>query len=151
VQQSLYYCHYMHALHQEILPPNGVEFVTSLKLTPSTLLVPPSGRVSSTRTLCNLVVARSNLLRIFEVCEEPASQLEGRDEREAVGDVEMDVGGESFKVIHSSTGELNCCSVHPNLAMFSSVADCHANLLCARAFPPWNHHRRRRHPGHGLN
>ncbi|KAJ7846330.1 CPSF A subunit region-domain-containing protein [Mycena olivaceomarginata] len=87
----------MHALHQEILPPNGVEFVTSLKLTPSTLLVPPSGRVSSTRTLCNLVVARSNLLRIFEVCEEPASQLEGKDEREAGGDVEMDVGGESSK------------------------------------------------------
>lgn len=85
----------MHALHQEILPPNGVEFVTSLKLTPSTLLVPPNGRISSTRTLCNLVVARSNHLRIFEVCEEP-----GRDERkgmEAVeGEIEMDTGGEGF-------------------------------------------------------
>ncbi|KAF7366615.1 Protein CFT1 [Mycena sanguinolenta] len=69
----------MHALHQEILPPNGVEFVTSLKLTPSTLLVPPSGRISSRRTLCNLVVARSNLLRVFEVCEEQALQFDGRD------------------------------------------------------------------------
>ncbi|KAJ7624997.1 CPSF A subunit region-domain-containing protein [Mycena polygramma] len=102
----------MHALHQEILPPNGVEFVTSLKLTPSTLPVPPSGRVSSARTLCNLVVARSNLLRIFEVCEEQApfaSQAEeGRDERvrkgtEAVeGEVEMDTGGEGFVNISKS-------------------------------------------------
>ncbi|KAJ6588439.1 CPSF A subunit region-domain-containing protein [Mycena capillaripes] len=112
----------MHALHQEILPPNGVEFVTSLKLTPSTLLVPPNGRVfSSTRTLCNLVVARSNLLRIFEVCEEQASfspQLEdGRDERvrkgtEAVeGEVEMDTGGEGFVNISKSASLKS--AVHP--------------------------------------
>ncbi|KAJ7248582.1 CPSF A subunit region-domain-containing protein [Mycena haematopus] len=94
----------MHALHQDILPPNGVEFVTSLKLTPSTLLVPPSRTISSTRTLCNLVVARSNLLRIFEVCEEqaPFASHEGRDVRkgaEAVQhEVEMEAvaGGEGF-------------------------------------------------------
>ncbi|KAJ6591099.1 CPSF A subunit region-domain-containing protein [Mycena vulgaris] len=102
----------MHALHHEILPPSGVEFATSLKLTPSTLAVSPNGNVSSTRTLCNLVVARSNLLRIFEVCEEPASFAspldEGRDGRvrkgtEAVeGEVEMDAGGDGFVNISKS-------------------------------------------------
>ncbi|KAF7341963.1 Protein CFT1 [Mycena venus] len=107
----------MHALHQEILPPNGVEFVTSLKLTPSTLLVPPSGIVSSTRTLCNLVVARSNLLRIFEVCEEPAPYApqseESRDGRvrkgtEAVeGEVEMDAAGDGFINVAKSVGLKN--------------------------------------------
>ena len=49
----------MHALRQEIQPASGVEFATSLKLTPSTLDAP--------RVLCNVVVARSSLLRIFEV------------------------------------------------------------------------------------
>ncbi|KAJ6481684.1 CPSF A subunit region-domain-containing protein [Mycena sanguinolenta] len=81
----------MHALHQEILPPNGVEFVTSLKLTPSTLPVPPSGRISSRRTLCNLVVARSNLLRIFEVCEEQAPSASQLDVRKGAEEVEHDV------------------------------------------------------------
>lgn len=96
----------MHALHHEILPPSGVEFVTSLKLTPSTLPAPPYGRGSTTNTLCNLVLARSNLLRIFEVREEqapfPSPSEEGRDERvrkgtEAVeGEAEMDTGGDGF-------------------------------------------------------
>ncbi|KAJ7747964.1 CPSF A subunit region-domain-containing protein [Mycena maculata] len=102
----------MHALHQEILPPSGVEFATSLKLTPSTLLAPPSGHISSARTLCNLVVARSNLLRIFDVREEQAPfaspPAEGRDERarkgiEAVeGEAEMDTDGDGFVNISKS-------------------------------------------------
>ncbi|KAJ7164986.1 CPSF A subunit region-domain-containing protein [Mycena filopes] len=98
----------MHALHQEILPPNGVEFVTSLKLTPSTLPVPPTGKPPSTRTLCNLVVARSNLLRIFEVCEEQAPFASHGEEQvrkgtEAVeGEVDMDMGGEGFVNISKS-------------------------------------------------
>ncbi|KAJ4491198.1 CPSF A subunit region-domain-containing protein [Lentinula edodes] len=48
----------MHALHQEILAPSGVEFAAWVKLT-------VNEGVQS-----NLVVARSNLLRIFEVREE---------------------------------------------------------------------------------
>lgn len=43
----------MHALHSEILPPSGVEFAAWLQLTGE-----------------NIVVARSNLLRIFELKEE---------------------------------------------------------------------------------
>ncbi|KAJ7481615.1 CPSF A subunit region-domain-containing protein [Mycena latifolia] len=102
----------MHALHHEILPSSGVEFATSLKLTPSTLAAPPNGLVSSARTLCNLVLARSNLIRIFEVREEQApfaSPVEdGRDGRvrkdtEAVeGEVEMDAGGDGFVNISKS-------------------------------------------------
>ena len=105
----------MHALRQEILPPSGVEFATSLKLTPSTLAdqnFPPS--TSSTRhefaarVLCNVVVARASLLRIFEVREEPVPlSIQAEDERdrsskvrrgtEAVeGEVEMDEQGEGF-------------------------------------------------------
>ncbi|KAF7329846.1 Cleavage and polyadenylation specific protein [Mycena kentingensis (nom. inval.)] len=64
----------MHALHNEILPPSGVQFATTLRLTPAT-------HSTSTRTtLCNLVVARSNYLRIFDVCEE----------KEVEGDMEVD-------------------------------------------------------------
>ncbi|CAA7257397.1 unnamed protein product [Cyclocybe aegerita] len=98
----------MHALRQEILPPSGVEFATSLKLTPSTLAAPVSTRHEFvSRVLCNLVVARANLLRIFEVREEPAPlPLQANDDRdrsgvrrgtEAVeGEVDMDTQGDGF-------------------------------------------------------
>jgi cleavage and polyadenylation specificity factor subunit 1 len=104
----------MHAIRQEILPPSGVEFATSLKLLPSaeeTLPVtqdPKFREEFTARTLCNVIVARSNLLRIFEVREEPAPvslvQDEERDRRakvrkgtEAVeGEVEMDTQGDGF-------------------------------------------------------
>ncbi|KAJ4482302.1 CPSF A subunit region-domain-containing protein [Lentinula aciculospora] len=48
----------MYALHQEILAPSGVEFAAWLKIT------------ATEGIQSNLVVARSNLLRIFEVREE---------------------------------------------------------------------------------
>lgn len=67
----------MHALRQEILPASGVEFATSLRLTPSTLSVD-----TSTRIICNVVVARSSLLRIFEVREEPAPMQAADNESE---------------------------------------------------------------------
>lgn len=106
----------MHAILQEILPPSGVEFATSLKLTPSTLRdcvlpTPPNSSARhefAARALCNVVVARTNLIRIFEVREEPAPlpmQADDEHERrmkerrgtEAVeGEVEMDRQGEGF-------------------------------------------------------
>ncbi|KAJ7757023.1 CPSF A subunit region-domain-containing protein [Mycena metata] len=107
----------MHALHQEILPPNGVEFVTSLKLTPSTLPVPPTCKFSTRRALCNLVLARSNLLRIFEVCEEQAPFASHAEEQvrkgtEAVeGEVEMDMGGEGFVNISKSASHKSAPTV----------------------------------------
>lgn len=106
----------MHALRQDILPPSGVEFATSLKLTPSTLAgqvlpTPPGSSARhelAARALCNLVVARTNLLRIFEIRQQPAT-LHPQDEdgtdrmsqvrkgTEAVeGEVEMDEQGEGF-------------------------------------------------------
>ncbi|KAF9008327.1 CPSF A subunit region-domain-containing protein [Cyathus striatus] len=110
----------MHALRQEILPPSGVEFATSLNLTPSCLsssdVSPPANGHGSTstrhefisRVLCNVVVARSSLLRIFEVREEPApmpvvSAEKARRGAEAVeGEVEMDESGEGFVNIAKS-------------------------------------------------
>lgn len=109
----------MHALRQQVLPPSGVEFTASLKLTPSTL-----GQLPTTsprhefvaRALCNVVIARSNLLRIFEVREEPAPvQYSADDERErksktrrgtepVEGEVEMDQQGEGFVNIAKSVG-----------------------------------------------
>ncbi|KAL0062576.1 mRNA cleavage and polyadenylation factor subunit [Marasmius tenuissimus] len=100
----------MHALHQEVLPPSGVEFATSLKLIPGSheLLPSTSARHEiAARVICNVVVARSNLLRIFEVREEPApaTSVEGEkktgkgkdgkgDETDNVnGDVEMSEAG----------------------------------------------------------
>jgi cleavage and polyadenylation specificity factor subunit 1 len=94
----------MHSVHQQILPASGVEFATSLKLTPSTLDVARHDFVS--RVVCNLVVARSSFLRIFEVVEEPAPVLqdEEMDRRSTVrrgtedveGEVEMDEQGDGY-------------------------------------------------------
>lgn len=103
----------MQALHQEILPPSGVEYAATLKLTPATLA---DSAVPSTSTshphsyqgaLYNVVVARANILRIFEVTETPAPMSQYQDEQnrrtdvprgtEAVeGEVEMDTQGEGF-------------------------------------------------------
>ena len=99
----------MQAVRQDILPASGVEFATSLKLIPTS----PSKDLSLrhefvSRVLCNLVVARSNLLRIFEIREEPApiqaSVEEEREKRalvrkgtEAVeGEAAMDTQGDGF-------------------------------------------------------
>ncbi|KIY51579.1 hypothetical protein FISHEDRAFT_56503 [Fistulina hepatica ATCC 64428] len=100
----------MHALFEEIIPASGIEFATSLKLTPSCLDQPGARHEIPTRVLCNLVLARSNILRIFEVREEPppinARTDDERERRaqirrgtEAVeGEVEMDTAGEGFSV-----------------------------------------------------
>ncbi len=132
----------MHALHQEILPASGVEFATSLKLLPSTLhgssVIPLSSDIHhefTPRVLCNVVTARSNLLRIFEVREEPAPvSTQADDERErrgktrrgteaVEGEVEMDEQGEGFvniaKVIYLSY--VSC----QNTFTFSSCANLH--------------------------
>ena len=116
----------MHALRQEVLPPSGVEYATSLKLTPSTLSA-TTRHESAARVLCNVVVARSSLLLIFEVREEPPPiSTQADDERdrrvsvrrgtEAVeGEVEMDEQGEgfvnvgSFKVT-SNISHISCLS-----------------------------------------
>ncbi|EMD34631.1 hypothetical protein CERSUDRAFT_116804 [Gelatoporia subvermispora B] len=121
----------MQALRQEILPPSGVEFAACLKLTPSTLdggSSTPSAASSSQavgRALFNVVVARSSLLRIFEVREEPApisSQKEDERERrasvrkgtEAVeGEVEMDGSGEGFLNMGSVKSTAQNGSVQP--------------------------------------
>ena len=97
-------------LHQLILPPSGVEYATALKLTPSTV-TPSSASTSSAPVsgcaLYNVVLARSNYLRVYEVREEPV-QVDGEKERErekkyvrkgteaVEGEVEMDEGGEGF-------------------------------------------------------
>lgn len=97
----------MYIARQEVLPPSGVEFAVSLHLTPSTASAKNTPRDEFvSRVLTNLVVARSNLLRIFEVWQEPVPiQADHERERhaqvrkgtEAVeGEVEMDTGGEGF-------------------------------------------------------
>lgn len=103
----------MHALRQEILPASGVEFATSLKLTASTRTTTALSNITTrhefvSRVLCNVVVARSSLLRIFEVREEPAPihpQMDDERERradvrrgtEAVeGEVAMDEQGDGY-------------------------------------------------------
>ncbi|KAI0784088.1 CPSF A subunit region-domain-containing protein [Abortiporus biennis] len=109
----------MHAIRHEVLPPSGVEFAACLNLTPSTIDEGSRPSQSSSRSLFNLVVARSSLLRIYEVREEPApisTQKEDERERrasvrkgtEAVeGEVEMDASGEGFVNMGSvkSTGQ----------------------------------------------
>ena len=101
----------MQALYHGLLPPSGVEFAVSLKLAPSTLLRQNAGSLQNNadvpqtpRHICNLVVTRGSLLRIFEVrevAELPSEQTlndrKARQDTDAVeGEVEMDTQGEGF-------------------------------------------------------
>ncbi|KIO33745.1 hypothetical protein M407DRAFT_229600 [Tulasnella calospora MUT 4182] len=100
----------MYGLRHELLPPSGVEHAVFIKLTPSSLGDGPGASSSHNgKVVANLVVARSSLLRIFEVREEPAplpTLLEAEAKTntgaskpgtEAVeGEVEMDREGEGF-------------------------------------------------------
>ncbi|KAF8816784.1 hypothetical protein BYT27DRAFT_7181242 [Phlegmacium glaucopus] len=110
----------MHALRQEIQPASGVEFATSLRLTPSTLDAPANISTRHefvSRVLCNVVVARSSLLRIFEVREEPAPMQDHVDDErerrtnmrrgtEAVeGEVAMDEQGDGYINIAKSISQ----------------------------------------------
>ncbi|KZO92025.1 hypothetical protein CALVIDRAFT_541365 [Calocera viscosa TUFC12733] len=56
----------MHAIRQELIPPSGVSHAIALTL------VPPRRAQAHARgkTLCQLVVARSSLLRVFDVVEQ---------------------------------------------------------------------------------
>lgn len=128
----------MHALRQEILPPSGVEFSASLNLTPATIEEitnthnPTIRHEFTARALCNVVVARSNLLRIFEVREELAPihthTDEERERRSSVrkgteaveGEVAMDGQGEGFVNI----AKVICMSMYS-----SGTRDCSPGML----------------------
>ena len=72
----------MQALRHEILPPSGVENAACLKLTPTTATESgPATSQAAGKALFNVVVARSNFLRIFEVHEEgpPISTQKGEE------------------------------------------------------------------------
>ena len=115
----------MQALRHEVLPPSGVEFSACLKLTPATVTQSrPSTSQNTGQTLFNVVVARSNFLRIFEVREEAAPISSQRDEErertasvrkgtEAVeGEVEMDASGEGFVNMGSVKVNLRTYMLH---------------------------------------
>lgn len=112
----------MQALRHEIIPPSGVEFAVCLKLTPATVAKNgPSSSQAIGEALFNVVVARSNFLRVFEVREEPAPISSQRDEErerrasvrkgtEAVeGEVEMDGSGEGF--VNMGSVKVNCTHI----------------------------------------
>lgn len=94
----------MQALRSEVLPPSGTQFATSLKLIPYTVCRRKAQYVdfSEQSALCNLAVAQSNVLKIYEIVEENGSVGQFSSSRrwmesEAVeGEVEMDTQGEGF-------------------------------------------------------
>jgi cleavage and polyadenylation specificity factor subunit 1 len=124
------------ALHQPILSPSGIEHAVALRLTPATksdLDSPTASSSTSTRrALCNIVTARSNHLRIYEVLEEPSKiDVEKENERERVqgirkgteaveGEVEMDEQGEGF---------VNMGSVKVFLSLVMSLSPLHNIFL----------------------
>ncbi|KAH7882293.1 CPSF A subunit region-domain-containing protein [Phlebopus sp. FC_14] len=105
----------MHALRHDILPPSGVEFAVTLNLTPSTI---PGPAAATPSTVINIVTARSNALRVYDIRQQPVAisdHAESERERrarvrkgtEAVeGEVEMDQSGEGWVNLGStkSTG-----------------------------------------------
>ena len=101
----------MQTFRSEVLPPSGVQYTACLKLLPSLVTRRRADADGATRTaVCNLVVAFSNLLRIFEIVEEPLSfqsytahgggkgvwNRVRKDTDPVEGEVEMDVQGEGF-------------------------------------------------------
>lgn len=94
----------MHALRHDVLPPSGVEFAVALKLMPP-VVAGPAASLGSSR---NIVTARSNVLRIYDVQDRPftaSGHVESEREKRAhvrkgtepvEGEVEMDQGGEGW-------------------------------------------------------
>ncbi|CAE6441366.1 unnamed protein product [Rhizoctonia solani] len=81
-------------MRQEVLPPSGVEFAKCMRLTHSSL-----NSNSRQKVLCNLVVARNNYLRIFEIVEEQGGvtgNAEGSASEPVPGEMEMDSHGDGF-------------------------------------------------------
>ena len=115
----------MYALRRGLLRPSGVEFATSLNLTPSTKASNPDNETFTatqevSKVCCNLVVARTNVLRVYEIREEPAPVLRSnghtkerrsrvrRDTEAVEGEVEMDTQGEGF-VNMGAVKVIVCC------------------------------------------
>lgn len=105
----------MHAIRHQVLPASGVEYATYLHLTPSSLRTSrPSSSApltagTSAYTAYNLVVARANVLRIFDVRRGPppppsAGKSDARARKTPMkagtepleGEVILDEGGEGF-------------------------------------------------------
>lgn len=101
----------MQAFRSEILPPSGVQLAACLNFLPSLVTRRrPDADGTTRKAVCNIVVAFSHLLRIFEVVEEPISvQTYGsqgggksgwsrvrKDTEPVEGEVEMDTQGEGF-------------------------------------------------------
>ncbi|KAF8324281.1 CPSF A subunit region-domain-containing protein [Cantharellus anzutake] len=95
-----------YAHRQEIIAANGVEFSVSLRLSPPSLDASPGSDITS---IGNLVIARTNILRVYEVRQQPlmlrqnrpvaltTTGTRGRRGTEAVeGEVEMDSQGDGF-------------------------------------------------------
>jgi cleavage and polyadenylation specificity factor subunit 1 len=128
----------MHAIRRGILPASGVEFATSLKLTTSTIhefSIPPNTSARHefvSRVLCNVAVARSSLLHIFEVREELALiPTQGDDERERKSKVRRGTEAVEGEVAMDEQGE-----GHVNIAKVIRVfyISCSIKLL----LPCWN-------------
>ncbi|KLO09211.1 cleavage factor protein [Schizopora paradoxa] len=95
----------MFALRRELVSPSGVEYATSLKLIPSTIFRSHPSNGDAPQAIANLVVARSNTLRIYEIQEEDSlafASSSGKDnwpkakkDTEAV-EGEAEIEGEGF-------------------------------------------------------
>jgi cleavage and polyadenylation specificity factor subunit 1 len=109
----------MQALRSELLPPSGVQFAASLKLLPYTVNRRRRQYVETSdhEVVCNLVVARSNFIRIYEIVEEVlpiglthvkgASSRAGKESEAVEGEVEMDTQGEGF--VNLGTVKVSIC------------------------------------------
>lgn len=124
----------MRALHREVVPPSGVEYCASLNLIGTTVFRKHGDGDERPKAVHNLVVARSNLLRIYEIQEDTAQvqSQPGREkdkwtrvrrDTEAVeGEVEMDTQGEGFV----NMGTVKVVMLHYIIFVIS----CHLCLSC---------------------
>lgn len=143
----------MHALRHDILSPSGVEFAVALNLTPST-----------SSTLVNVVTAKSNLLRVYGIREQPSPIFDHveseRDRRahvrkgtEAVeGEVEMDQSGEGWVNVGAVKVSARCNPSSKTFSKGESVErepkNCNYVTLPSpsRAYTTWNCHGNRQGP-----
>lgn len=90
----------IYAIHKQAAPPSGISHCISARLTPSCLLSEDGPSSSRSRITRNLVTARSNYLRIFEVVEELRER-----ESHAAAAPDVRLNGESTRIDGSPEDE----------------------------------------------
>ncbi|EJT99386.1 hypothetical protein DACRYDRAFT_17537 [Dacryopinax primogenitus] len=147
----------MHAIRREIIPPSGISHAVSLQLIP-----PRKQRNSSKgreRTICQLVVARSSLLRVFDVKEEGDLREEATGDQVKLEDEEKLEDKEKLNGVNGDskvnvTFQFRISRTYVNACFYAStsyfILATHSELTVSQAAVRTRLHLVREHRMHGF-